>query len=97
MTALRKWIGLYWADVGWQRNMDLVKIRTFSGPTARLDAKLAESVLQAVEIECFVPDDGAVEPIPFFEVHLMVRATDADIAREALETYFDSGGPISPE
>lgn len=77
--------------------MDLVKIRTFSGPTARLDAKLAASVLEAVEIECFVPDDGAVEPIPFFEVHLMVRAADADKAREALETYFDSGGPISPE
>lgn len=77
--------------------MDLVKIRTFSGPTARLDAKLAESVLEAVGIECFVPDDGAVEPIPFFEVHLMVRAADADKAREALETYFDSGGPVSPE
>jgi hypothetical protein len=77
--------------------MDLVKIRTFSGPTARLDAKLAESVLEVVGIECFVPDDGAVEPIPFFEVHLLVRAADADKAREALETYLDSGGPVSPE
>jgi hypothetical protein len=77
--------------------MDLVKIRTFSGPTARLDAKLAESVLEVVGIECFVPDDGAVEPIPFFEVHLMVREADADKAREALETYLDSGGPVSPE
>jgi hypothetical protein len=77
--------------------MDLVRIRTFSGPTARLDAKLAESVLEGEGIECFVPDDGAVEPIPFFEVHLMVRKEDAEKAIEVLETYFDSPGPISTE
>jgi hypothetical protein len=72
--------------------MDLVKLRTFSGPTARLDAKLAESVLAAEGIECFVPDDGAVEPIPFFEVHLMVHKEDAEKASEVLEIYFDSPG-----
>ncbi|MCJ7502651.1 MAG: DUF2007 domain-containing protein [Acidobacteriia bacterium] len=77
--------------------MDLVKIRTFSGPTARLDAKLAESVLEAEEIECFVPDDGAVEPIPFFEVHLMVHQADAEKAIEVLETYFDAPGPAPAE
>ena len=69
--------------------MDLVKIRTFSGPTARLDAKLAESVLEEEGIESFVPGDGAVEPIPFFEVHLMVHEADAEKAAEVLETYFD--------
>ena len=78
-------------------NTDLVKIRTFSGPTARLDARLAESILKALGIESFAPEDGAVEPIPFFEVHLMVYEADADKAREALETYLDSGGPVSPE
>jgi len=77
--------------------MDLVKIRTFSGPTARLDAKLAESVLEAEEIECFVPDDGAVEPIPFFEVHLMVHQADAEKASEILATYFDSPGSTPAE
>jgi hypothetical protein len=73
--------------------MNLVKIRTFSGPTARLDAKLAESVLKAEGIVSFAPEDGAVEPIPFFEVHLMVQEADAEKAREVLETYFDTPGP----
>jgi hypothetical protein len=77
--------------------MDLVKIRTFSGPTARLDAKLAESVLEGEGIESFVPGDGAVEPIPFFEVHLMVHEADAEKASEVLETYFDSPGPTPAE
>lgn len=77
--------------------MDLVRIRTFSGPTARLEAKLAQSVLEAEEVECFVPDDGAVEPIPFFEVHLMVRKEDAEKATEVLETYFDSPGRTPAE
>jgi len=77
--------------------MDLVKIRTFSGPTARLDAKLAQSVLEGEGIECFVPDDGAVEPIPFFEVHLMVHQEVAEKASEVLETYFDSPGPAPSE
>jgi hypothetical protein len=77
--------------------MDLVKIRTFSGPTARLDAKLAQSVLGAEGIESFVPDDGAVEPVPFFEVHLMVRAGEAAKATETLEAYYDSPGPAAEE
>jgi hypothetical protein len=77
--------------------MDLVRIRTFSGPTARLEAKLAQSVLEAEEVECFVPDDGAVEPIPFFEVHLMVRKEDAEKATEVLETYFAWPGPTPAE
>ena len=77
--------------------MEFVKIRTFSGPTARLDAKLAKSVLEAEGIECFVPGDGAVEPIPFFEVHLMVHEADAEEAIEVLETYFDSLGSAPAE
>jgi hypothetical protein len=77
--------------------MDLVKIRTFSGPTARLDARLAKSVLEAEGIVSFVPDDGAVEPIPFFEVHLMVHEPDTEKAREVLETYFDSPGAAPAE
>ena len=77
--------------------MDFVKLRTFSGPTARLDVKLAESLLEAEGIECFVPDDGAVEPIPSFEVHLMGRQEDLEKASEVLETYFDSPGPPPAE
>lgn len=77
--------------------MNLVKVRTFSGATARLDAELARNLLASEGIECMLPGHIAAQTIPLFDVALMVREEDAERAARLLAEYFDSNGPIPVE
>lgn len=70
-----------------------VRIRTFSGPTALLDADLARNLLQAQRIPSVLPGAASVEMLPFLEVPLLVREEDAERAKAILKGYFDQLGP----
>ena len=69
-----------------------LRVRTFSGPTARLDAELARNLLEAQGIPAMLPGEASVEMLPFLEVPLLVRESDADRARRILHDYIDSPG-----
>ncbi len=61
----------------------LVRIRTFSGPTARLHADLARNLLQVQGIPSVLPGEVAAETLPGVDVvQLLVREQDADHASE---------------
>jgi Putative prokaryotic signal transducing protein len=71
----------------------MVRIRTFSGHTALLDADLARSLLRARGIPAILPGETSVEMLPFLEVPLLVRDEDAERAKGILSEYFDKSGP----
>lgn len=74
----------------------LVRLRTFSGPTAQLDADLARNILESEGIPSVVPGDVMAEMLPGVGVvQLLVREADAEQAAEILESYLDSPGPIT--
>jgi hypothetical protein len=75
-------------------DLKLVKIRTFSGPTARLDAELAKNLLRAEGIPCVLPGEISAETIPVFDIPLLVCEEDADRAAGILKSYLDSPGPM---
>ena len=74
----------------------LVRIRTFSGPTALLDADVARNILQAEGIPSLVQGRASAELLPFLDVPLLVPAEQAERAAEILKGYFDSSG-VLPE
>jgi hypothetical protein len=79
-------------------DVTLVRIRTFSGPTAQLDADLARNLLRTQGIFCTLPGEMAAEALPgVCEVHLLVRKEDAEKAVEFLTGYLDTPGPIPVE
>jgi hypothetical protein len=71
----------------------MVRIRTFSGPTASLDADLARNLLRARGIPSILPGETSVEMLPFLEVPLLVREEDAERAKGILSEYLDKSGP----
>ncbi|MCL5671760.1 MAG: DUF2007 domain-containing protein [Acidobacteria bacterium] len=71
----------------------MVRLRTFSGPTALLDADLARNLLRARGIPSILPGETSVEMLPFLEVPLLVRDEDAERAQGILRDYFDRSGP----
>jgi hypothetical protein len=76
----------------------LVKIRTFGGPTAALDAELAKNILEAEGIACALPGEGHAEMLPGIDVvHLMVREEDAERAAEILASFLDNPPMLSPD
>jgi len=77
--------------------MNLVKLRTFSGPTARLDADLARTLLEAEGIPCVLAGEISAVTIPLFDIPLLVREEDAEQAAALLESYLDSPGPAPAE
>ncbi|MBI1941918.1 MAG: DUF2007 domain-containing protein [Acidobacteria bacterium] len=77
--------------------MNLVRIRTFSGPTARLEAELAKNLLEAEGIRCILPGEISAETIPIFDIPLLVCAEDADQAVAVLESYLQAPGPSLDE
>ena len=78
-------------------DLKLVKIRTFSGGTARLDAELAKNLLEAEGIHCILPGEISAEVIPVFDVPLLVCEEDAEQAEAILESYFQAPGPTLVE
>lgn len=73
----------------------LVRLRTFYGPTAQLDVSLAKNVLEAEGIACVSP--GEEEPILGIDaLQIWVREADAQQAAEILKAYFDTVQPETP-
>lgn len=75
----------------------VVRIRTFSGSTAVLDAELARNVLQTQGIPCVLPGEEAAVAFPIFDIPLFVREEDAERAAQVLEDYFESPGTVTAE
>jgi hypothetical protein len=70
----------------------LVRLRTFYGPTAQLEAHLAKNLLQSQGIDCMSP--GEEEPILGIDaLQIWVREDDAEQAAEILKAYLDSPQP----
>jgi len=79
-------------------DVDLVLIRTFSGPTALMDAELARNLLATQGIPSVLPGEISAETLPGIDVvQLLVRNKDAEQAAEVLKSYLDSPGLISEE
>ncbi|HLY60982.1 MAG TPA: DUF2007 domain-containing protein [Terriglobia bacterium] len=77
---------------------ELVRVRTFSGPTASLDAELAQNILQTQGIACALPGEGHAEMLPGIDVvQLLVRKEDAAQAEEILKSYMDNPEAFSDE
>lgn len=72
-------------------NAKLVRLRTFSGPTARLDAGLAKNILATQGLPCVLPGEAMAEMLPGVDaVQLLVREEDAEEAAEILKSYLDA-------
>jgi hypothetical protein len=72
------------------RDEELVRVRTFSGPTAPLDAELARNILAEEGIPCILPGEGAADMLPGIDlIQLLVHQRDAEKAAEILENYLD--------
>jgi hypothetical protein len=78
-------------------SVKIVRIRTFSGPTASLDAGLARNILKARGISSILGGEASAEMLPVLEVSLLVREEDVDRAADVLRNYFDKQGPILAE
>lgn len=69
----------------------LARVRTFSGPTAHMDAILAKNILEAEGIQSLLPGEFSAEALPGVDmVQLLVREEDAAEAAEILETFLDN-------
>lgn len=79
------------------RDVKLVNVRTFAGPTALLDAELARNILKSQSIPSIVPGGVSVELLPVLEVSLLVREEDEERAVEVLKGYLDTSGPLPAE
>ena len=76
----------------------LVRLRTFSGPTAQLDANLARNILETQGILCVLPGEASAEMLPGVDpVQLLVRSEDAEEAAEILQSYIDSPPSTGPD
>lgn len=68
----------------------LVRVRSFMGPAAQLDAELARNILDAAGIPSALPGGVMADVLPGVDVvQLLVREEDAQEAEEILEGYLD--------
>ena len=79
------------------QEVKIVRVRTFSGGTASLDASLARNLLRASRIRSVLEGETSAEVLPVLEVSLLVREDEADRAADILSNYFDKSGPILTE
>ena len=85
-------------DAGKASDVHLVRLRTFSGPTALLDADLAKNLLQSQGILCVLPGEVSAETLPGVDViQVLVRKEDAQKAERILESYMDWERAAPPE
>lgn len=79
-------------------DVELVRVRTFSGATGAMDAELAQNILQSQGISCILPGEGHAELFPGVDiVQLLVRKEDAERDEEILKSYLDNPENILPE
>jgi hypothetical protein len=77
---------------------ELVRVRTFSGATASMDAELAQNILQTQGIACALPGEGHAEMLPGIDVvQLLVRKEDAERAAEILDGFLDHPEAFAPD
>ncbi len=74
-------------------DVKVLSVRTFSGPTARLEAGLARNLLLAEGIPSILPGETSAELLPVLVIPLLVREKDAERAARLLSDYFDSPSP----
>lgn len=72
------------------RDVKLVRVRVFSGPTAPVDAELARNWLESEGIPCVLPGENSAGLLPVLDVPLLVREEDAEEAARVLREYLDS-------
>ena len=71
-------------------DVKLVRVRTFTSPTAYMYAELAKGILEAEGIPCVLPGlFSATAYLGVDVVQLLVRKEDAIAAVEILENFFD--------
>jgi hypothetical protein len=76
----------------------LMRVRSFTGPTAQLDAGLARNILETQGIPCVVHGGVMAEVLPGIDVvQLLVREEDGEQAAEILQAYLDSPGSVPSE
>jgi Putative prokaryotic signal transducing protein len=69
----------------------LVRIRVFRGPQAVMQGDLARNILETEGIPCVLPGQFTGEMLPGIDaLQLFVRESDAERAREVLQSYFDT-------
>jgi hypothetical protein len=86
-VALRPGVPLIPGEIR-ESKVKLVRVRTFTGPMAHMDAELAKSILEAAEIPCVLPGQASADAYPGLDVvQLLVREEDATEAVEALENF----------
>ena len=67
----------------------MVRLRSFKGPTASMDADMVREVLDQEGIPCALP--GETEILPGIdEVQLLVREQDATRAQEIVEAFLEA-------
>ncbi len=70
---------------------ELVRLRTFSGPTAPMDAELAQNILNTQGIPSALPGEGHADVLPGIDtVQLLVRKQDAERAEEILKGFLEN-------
>lgn len=72
----------------------MVRVWSFSGGTASLDAALARKLLRARGIPSILGGEVSAQMLPVLEVSLLVREEDSERAAEILRNYFDKSGPM---
>ena len=76
----------------------LVRLRTFSGRTAQLDANVARNILETQDIPSVVAGGAVAEMLPGVDpIELLVRSEDAEEAAEILQSYIDSPPSTGPD
>jgi hypothetical protein len=74
-----------------ESKVKLVRVRSFIGPTAHMQAELARSILEAEEIPCVLPGQFSADAYPGVDmVQLLVYEEDATEAVEILENFLDN-------
>lgn len=81
-------------DLKNEKDVKLVSVRAFAGATAQLDADVARNILRSQGVPCILSGEGAADPFPVTEVHLLVREEDAVRAGHLVKDFLDAGNPL---
>ena len=73
--------------------MRLVRVRSFGGPTANLDAQVARGILAETGIPSVLPGQLALPGVDL--VQLLVHESDADEAAQILEGFLDNPSGVT--
>lgn len=84
-------------DLGGEKDVKLVSIRTFAGGTAQMDADLARNILQTQGIPSLLQGESSAEVLPVLDIPLFVREEDVERAKRTLIDFLDADVQTSPE